>query len=160
MLRYIAILTILTSASLTAEVTSDPVIAAKEFYRNHANFHCTDPTAIRDLITPRFYKDLKSEYDMNLKGEVGFMDAVPWTDAQDGEIHPPITFTCVSNSGKNAEVKMRYIFFIDKNRSWPQTVILKLESDPTSSKWLISDLITPRSGSLVDCIEKYHEKYP
>jgi hypothetical protein len=159
MLRYFAILIILTSASLTAKVTSDPVVAAKAFYSNHPDFHYTDPSGIRDLITPRFFKALKSESAVP-KGELGAIDADPWTDAQDGDIHPPITFTCVSNSGKAAKVEMRYIFFLDKNHSWPQTVILKLEKDPNSTKWLISDLTTPHGGSLVDLIEKYHEKFP
>lgn len=159
MLRYIAILTILTSATLTAEVTSNPMIAANDFYRTHANFHCTDPSAIRDRITPRFFKALKSEFAVP-KGELGAIEADPWTDAQDGEIHPPVTFTCLSNSSKKASVQMSYIFFIDKNRSWLQTVIINLEKDPTSTRWLISDLTTPHGGSLLNLIEKYHEKHP
>ena len=159
MLRYIAMFAILTSASLLAEVTSDPVTAAQEFYRNHKNFHYTDPAEIRALITPRFYKALKSEYAVP-KGELGAIEADPWTDAQDGEIHPPVTFTCISNSGNKARVKMSYIFFLDKNRSWPQSVILKLQKAPTSTKWLVSDLTTPHNGSLIDLIEKYHQKYP
>ncbi len=159
MLRKILLLSLLTSATLLAGVTSDPVQAAKDFYRSHENFYCTDPTTIRNLITPRLYHTLKAEYDAS-QGEVGAIDADPWIDAQDGEIHPPITFTCVSDSGKKATVKMSYLFFLGPTVTRPQTVLLNLEKDPTSAHWLIADLKTPHGESLIKLITHYRKKYP
>ena len=159
MVRCIAMLALLISATLNAGVPSDPVTAAKDFYKHHENFYCSNPSTIQNLITPRFYKALKRDHDA-AQGEVGAIDSVPWTDAQDGDIHPPITFTCLSNSGNRATVEMKYTFYLGKNRSWPQKVIFHLEKQSASPNWLISDLFTPRDGSLVNVIERYYKRYP
>jgi len=153
----ILVLILVMVGSGYAERSNDPVFTAKDFYKKHEDFHYTDPNTFRNEVTPEFYKALKNEYQILKKGELGSIEAVPWTDAQDGEIHPPISFKSVSDSGDKAEVKMTYLFYLDKNRSWTQSVILKLERDSLTSKWMLSDLITPRFGSLRNLINGHHK---
>jgi hypothetical protein len=133
-----------------------PAVAAKRFYRHHADFYSRDPVKIRAMVTPRFYAALEKEYACLGEGYICAVEAAPWVSAQDGDIREPITFETADKGGGEAEVRMSYTYYLSETRNWPQTVTLKLERRPGDTTWRIGDLIPPGGGSLLRQIEDWH----
>ena len=141
-----------------AQCVSDPADAAKTFYSQHPNFYCEDPKTVSDLVAPRLLAALKLEYAC-AQGEICAIEAVPWTDAQDGDVSAPITFKASDRAVSHAVVDMRYTFVLSKSERQPQRVQLKFERSDPSACWLLSDLVEPGGDSLLAQLEKWHKEY-
>lgn len=135
------------------------ISAAKAFFEQHRDFHYENPTKIVDLITPKFYAALSTEYQCTKNGEICAIDADPWIAAQDGDISKPITFRLSSATTTTAIVRMNYIFSLSKTERTPQHVVFYLERKNQNACWLITDLITPQGKSLVKSIEDWHSTH-
>jgi hypothetical protein len=136
----------------------DPAAVAKSFYSAHADFSSENPDKIKTIITPRLFDALKQEYKC-AQGQICSIEADVWTDAQDGDIGKPIDFATASNTGTKATVSMTYTFILDKKHRRKQHATLFLQRKSRTDCWLISDLQGPRSGSLVQGIEKWFKEY-
>ena len=141
-----------------AQCVSDPADAAKSFYSKHPNFYFDDPKTVSDLVAPRLLAALKLEYAC-AQGEICAVEAVPWTDAQDGDAAAPITFKALDQSVTHALVDMRYTFVMSASERRPQRVQLKFERSDPSACWLLSDLVEPSGDSLLTQLEKWHKEY-
>jgi len=139
-------------------VTDDPTELAKAFYAKHVDFHFENPAKIESIVTPRLLSALTREYKC-AKGNICAIEAVPWTDAQDGDVGKPIAFQTTENSEVQASVKMSYTFVLSKTQKRQQSVLLKFQRSSTNECWLLSDMISPRGVSLVTHIEKWHKKF-
>ncbi|HTD29478.1 MAG TPA: hypothetical protein VK660_08840 [Xanthomonadaceae bacterium] len=149
------------SASHTVDAAcaiDDPVAAAQSFYTKHAEFSSQDPTAIKALLTRRFFAALDMEYKC-AQGQECAIEADPWTDAQDGSIGDPITFATTVNADRKAVVSMTYVFILDTARRKQKHATLLLRRKSASKCWLVDDVKGPRGESLVRTIEKWHKKY-
>lgn len=139
-------------------VTDEPAESAKTFYAKHADFHFENPARIESIVTPRLLSALKREYKC-AKWNICAIEAIPWTDAQDGDVGKPITFQTTENSEVQASVKMSYTFVLSKTEKRQQSVLLKFQRSSADGCWLLSDMISPRGVSLVTHLEKWHKKF-
>ena len=139
-------------------MADDPAESARSFYANHIDFNFENPATIKDIVTPRLLSALEREYQC-ANGNICAIEAVPWTDAQDGDIGKPITFRTTENNEVLASVRMSYIFVLSKAEKRPQSVTLKFQRSSGSGCWLLSDLISPKGLSLVTHLEKWHKKF-
>lgn len=141
-----------------AQCVSDPADAAKAFYSQHPNFYYEDPKTVSDLVAPRLLAALKLEYAC-AQGDICAIEAVPWTDAQDGDVSAPITFKAMDKTVSHAVVDMRYTFVLSESERRPQRVQLKFERSAPGACWLLSDLVEPGGTSLVTQLEKWHKEF-
>ncbi len=151
-------LTMLWNTPGHAQCASDPAKVAKTLYTQHHDFYLEDPKALSALVAPRLLMSLKLEHACP-QGELCAIEAVPWTDAQDGEIVEPIYFKTVEQTAMNAVVEMRYTFVLDKSDQRQQQIHLVFERSKLSACWLLSDLVGSRGNSLVDEIERWHKEF-
>ena len=141
-----------------ARCVSAPVEAAKIFYTQHENFYFQNPKNVGALVAPRLLAALKFEYACS-QGQVCAIDAVPWTDAQDGDVAAPITFKAVEQTATHAVVEMRYTFVINESHRRQQQVHLVFERSEPSACWLLSDLVEPSGNSLVAHLENWRKDF-
>ena len=141
-----------------AQCVSDPADIAKTFYSQHPDFYYEDPKTVSDLIAPRLLAALKLEYAC-AQGDICAIEAVPWTNAQDGDVSAPITFKTSNQTVSHAVVDMRYTFVLSESQRRPQRVQLKFERSDPSACWLLSDLVEPGGDSLLTQLEKWHKEY-
>lgn len=111
------------AAPLAICVSDDPTSVAKIFFTQHAKFYFESPEKVRGLVTPRFFAALEREHKCT-RGEICAIEAVPWTDAQDGDIEKPIAFQIASRTSESAAVKMSYTFALSQTQKRPQSVSL------------------------------------
>ena len=137
---------------------AEPVDAARTFYNKHQDFHFGNPSKVEGAVSERLHNALMAEY-MCPKGDLCALETVPWTDAQDGDIGEPVTFTLVSSSKVTAVVLMHYVFVLSPTEQRPRSVKIHLERKSQNSCWVVSDLITPSGQSVVTFIENWHAKY-
>jgi hypothetical protein len=135
----------------------DPAAAAQSFYTHHTDFSSKDPTAFKDLLTPRFFAALDKEYKC-AQGDVCAIEADPWTDAQDGTIGKPVAFATTSNADGKAVVAMTYPFILNKTPH-KQHATLLLQRTSATECWQLDDVKGPRGNSLVQMIEKWHKEF-
>ena len=140
------------SILLLAALTSTPAEVAESLYRRFPDFY-VNPSAATTLLSPHFGKLLARDAACATKGVCAF-GADPWTDAQDGEISEPITFTTASQTSSSSRVRMCYLFSLSQTKSEIRCADLILERT-RSGQWLISDLLSPTSGSTVKALEDY-----
>jgi len=138
--------------------TTAPEAVAKAFYSKHANFYFEDPIKIESLIAPRLFAALSREYKC-AKGDICAIDAVPWTNAQDGDVGNPVEFRAIKSTPTQSTVRMTYPYIISKTQRRQQHVTLILERKSSSECWLFADLVPPRGKSLVESIEKWHKEF-
>lgn len=131
---------------------SEPVSAAKAFYQQHGDFYYVDPAKVKDVVTPRLFQVLATNYACSVDQECA-LDSDPWVDAQDGDIAEPITFDLGDHATGQATVVMHYIFTLSASDQTPQQVALKLQQ--SGQCWQVDDMITPRGKSLVDEITQW-----
>ena len=138
-----------------AVLQSDPNTAAKSFFTDHYDFYYEDPTSCKALLTPRFFRVLKREYDaLALTGGIGALNCDPWMDAQDGYISKPYRFETLKNDHSEATVRFNYTFTLGPKSSHPQSVLLKLQRSSSSGGWQLADFIMPNNESLVELFER------
>jgi hypothetical protein len=138
--------------------TTAPEAVAKAFYSKHANFHFEDPIKIRSLITPRLFAALSKEYKCS-KGEICAIEAVPWTNAQDGDVGNPVELQAIKSTATQSTVRMTYPYILSKTQQRQQHATLILERKSPSECWLFADLLPPRGESLVESIEKWFKEF-
>lgn len=141
-----------------AQCVADPADAAKAFYSQHPNFYYENPKTVSDLVAPRLLAALKLEYAC-AQGDICAIEAVPWTDAQDGDVSAPIIFKAMDKTVSHAVVDMRYTFVLSESERRQQSVKLKFERREAGACWLLSDLIEPGGDSLLAQLEKWHKEY-
>ncbi|HJW05693.1 MAG TPA: hypothetical protein VJ527_04280 [Rhodanobacter sp.] len=151
-------LTMLWSSSGYPRCVSNPVKVAKTFYTQHHDFYFEDPKTVSAFVAPRLLASLKLEHACQ-QGELCAIEAVPWTNAQDGEIAEPVTFKAAEQTGTHAVVEMRYIFVVNESNRRPQQVHLIFERSEPGACWLLSDLVGPGGNSLVAHIEHWHKEF-
>lgn len=137
---------------------NDPAAVAKAFYFKHADFHTGNPARLKGIVTPRLLAALDREHKC-ASGQICAIEAVPWTDAQDGEIDNPVAFKTIENTGTRAAARMDYSFVVSETRRRPQHVKLLLERSSSTECWFVADLMGPRGKSLLESIEKWHKEY-
>jgi hypothetical protein len=125
----------------------EPVVAAKTFYQQHADFYYVDPNKLTDVVTPRLLKVLAANYACSVDQECA-LDSDPWVDAQDGDIAEPVTFDLGDHTADQATVIVHYVFALSATEHEPQQVALKLQR--VDQCWRVDDMTTPRGKSLVD----------
>lgn len=124
---------------------SEPLLAAKAFYQQHADFYYVDPAKLTDVVTPRLLKILATNYACSVDQECA-LDSDPWVDAQDGDIAEPVTFDLGDHTADQVTVIMHYIFTLSTTDRQAQQVALKLQQ--SGQCWRVDDMITPRGKSL------------
>ena len=133
----------------------DPAIAAKHLFSSHYGFYYKDPNRCRALLTPRLYHALKRHYDaFESTRQIGALDCDPWTNAQDGEISNPYTFTTLNARDSEAVVRFKYTFALGPETPLVQSVLMKFQRPAAGQGWLLSDLIMPNNESLVELLER------
>lgn len=155
MRRFLTALLLFASLPALAGSQCDPGSAvpfAQAFYQKHYNFYASDPKAIRALLTPPFFKQVKREYDcMKKEGECN-LDYDPWLGAQDGEIGKPVNFAVRSQDVNGTVVAMTYMgeaFGVEPSaKPVKHIVLLKLKPAAAPGCWQLDDLVTPVGGSL------------
>lgn len=135
--------------------SQDATQAAEYFYHNHANFYFEDLPSARSLVAPRLLSALKREYTCP---ELCAIEAVPWLDAQDGEVAEPIAFDTVETGPTRALIVMEYFYHLGPGSSFnrKQKVYLEFERKDAGQCWLLSDLVSPSGISLVNMLEAWH----
>ena len=151
-------LTILWSNPGYARCVSDPAKVAKTIYTQHHDFYFEYPKTVSTFVAPRLLAALKLEHACP-QGELCAIEAVPWTDAQDGEIAEPITFKAVKQTATQAVVEMRYTFVLNESDRRQQQVHLVFDRSKPGACWLLSDLVGPSGNSLVALIEHWHKEF-
>lgn len=137
---------------------ADPARVAKTFYTQHHDFYVEVPETVGAFVTPRLLAALRLEHACP-QGELCAIEAVPWTDAQDGDIAEPITFKAVEQTATQAVVDMRYTFVLNDSDRRQQQVHLVFERSEPGGCWLLSDLLGPAGNSLVAHIEHWHKQF-
>ena len=137
---------------LFLSVASTPAEAAESLYRKFPDFY-VNPNAATTVLTPHLSKLLARDAACASESVCAF-GADPWTDAQDGDIVEPITFTTVLQTSSSARVRMCYLFSLGQAQSEIRCTDLILDRASTG-QWLISDLLSPMSGSIVKALEAY-----
>ena len=133
----------------------DPSAAAKNFFTNHYGFYHEDPSLRRALLTPRFFRALKHEYDnCTTSGMIGALDCDPWTNAQDGNVSEPFVFKTIKSQNSESTVRFDYTFTLGPKIARPQFVLLKFQSASPDANWKLADFITPNHESLIDLLER------
>jgi hypothetical protein len=133
----------------------EPNAAAQNFFTGHYDFYYEDPTSCKALLTPRFYRALKHEYEaLSNTGQIGALDCDPWINAQDGSISEPLSFETLKKDHSEASVRFNYTFRLGPKSARAQSVLLKFQRSPASAGWELADFIMPNSESLIDHLEK------
>ncbi len=134
---------------------SDPGVAAKNLFKSHYDFYYEDPTLFEELLTPRLFRTLKHQYDEFERTRlIGALDRDPWTNAQDGEISQPYSFTTLKAQDSEAVVRFQYLFVLGPKSRIPQSVLMKFERPTSGATWQFSDLIMSNNESLVGLLER------
>lgn len=152
------VLALLWSNHGYARCVSAPADAAKTFYAQHQNFYSENPKNLGALVAPRLLAALEFEYACS-DGDVCAIEAVPWTDAQDGTIAAPIAFKAVEQTAAHAVIEMRYIFTLGAEHRRQQRVQLVFDRSEPSACWLLSDLLEPSGSSLLAQIENWRKEF-
>jgi hypothetical protein len=133
----------------------DPSLAAKEFFTSHYDFYYEDPARFKALITPRLYRALKHHHDaFDRTRQIGALDRDPWTNAQDGEISKPYSFTTLKAQESEAVVRFQYLFVSDPKNRITQSVLMNFERPTPGETWLFCDLIMSNNESLLRLLER------
>jgi len=143
---------------LTSCAGGDARSAAQRFFAAHARFYAENPARIRELVTPRFFAALERE-NKCAEGAVCAIEAVPWTDAQDGNMEKPITFQVKNLTAEHATVEMRYVFALSRRQKQSQRVLLLMERHAADRCWLVADLVGPRGKSFIAHLEAWHREF-
>lgn len=144
-----------TQAAPQAVLLPNPSAAAKRFFTCHYGFYYEDPSRCKTMLTPRFFRALKHEYDScTTKRQVGALDSDPWTDAQDGNVSEPFVFTTIKSGNSEATVCFNYTFTLGPKICRPQFVLLKFDRTAPAANWELADFITPNHESLVELLER------
>ena len=142
-------------AALSGRLQPDPSIAAQEFFTRHYDFYYEDPARCEALLTPRLYRALKHHYDaFESTRQVSALDCDPWTNAQDGEISKPYTFTTLKAGKSEAVVRFKYTFATGSDRTASQTVLLTFQRLSPGAVWQAADFIMPNDASLLELLER------
>jgi hypothetical protein len=156
-LFIISLLAIISSNSYAACLGSDPITAAKVFYKKHQDFYYAKPSKNQGFLSTRLQQALASEYRCK-DGVICALDFDPWTDAQDGDIGDPKSFKLISNSHNKAEVLMSYQFVLDQSRIEPKSLKIMLELQNQERCWVVSDLVSPSGHSVLATLETWQAK--
>ncbi|GGY85645.1 hypothetical protein GCM10011613_33140 [Cellvibrio zantedeschiae] len=132
---------------------------ARDFFTFHRDFYYSEPSKVKNLLSPEFYNILENEYKCKSKGELCAIETDPWVSAQDGEIVEPISFIITSQAALSASVKVNYLFVLSKRQKENRAVTLQLLKLNNSSCWLLADLITPKEGSLKKYVQAWQSEY-
>lgn len=150
--------TLSNAAVLAPCANDDPASVARGFFTDHAKFYFDSPENVRGLVTPRFFAALERE-NTCAQGQLCALEAVPWTDAQDGDVEKPIAFQIANRTAENATVKMSYTFALSRKQKRAQSVSLLLARSPSNGCWLVADLVGPKGKSLVSHLEAWHKTF-
>ena len=153
-----SLLTLIDASANAMCVTGNPAEAAQTFYAGHANFLSETPKGLRGIVGSRLLALLYLEYDCP-KGELCAIDADPWTDTQDGKITEPLTYKVLKNSANKATVQMGYLFEIGEGPLLEKHALMEFERSAERSCWMLSDVIGPNEGSLLQHLARWHTKY-
>ena len=159
---FFALLLLSACRSATRDTTaigdalqSDPSIAAKRFFAGHYDFYYEDPSPSEAVLTPRFFRILRQNYDaFTITGQIGALDRDPWINAQDGHVSEPYKFKTLKVYNSESVVRFEYKFALGPKLSLPQSVLMKFQRSSSSGVWQLADFIMPNSESLVDLLER------
>lgn len=133
----------------------EPAEAGKIFFNGHSDFYCKDPVLCKRLLTERFFRILKHEYDScAVTGQMGALDCDPWTNAQEGHVSEPFSFQTIENKNSEAIVRFNYTFTLGPKSSLNQSVFLKFQRASLNERWKLADFIMPNHESLVELLER------
>ncbi len=134
---------------------SEPSRAARSFFTGYYDFYYEDPTLCKKLLTQRFFRILKQQYDsFKVTGQMGPLDCDPWINAQEGHVSEPFSFQTIENNNSEATVRFNYRLTLSPKSSLSQSVLLKLQRASPSASWKLADFIMPNHESLVDLLER------
>ena len=147
-------------------VADGPLDTARWIYANQPGFASYElPQSFRyeeRFLSPELLDLLETEWKcQGIEEGICALESDSWTNAQDGEVLPPIAFDLVSTTASQATVRMSFRFgWSDVNTPKPVAAqaTLSLAKDATSSCWLLVDLVGREGRSLVKQIQSY--RYP
>jgi hypothetical protein len=161
--RILATFLLFGSASAFATcVANGPVATGEWIYRNHREFYLTNTQGVSALLTKEFYALLARDWRCESSGDICAIDAVPWTNAQDGEALPPIRFELLKSSGNAAMVAMHYQFGWKDSGApapVPRTAVLRLRRAASNGCWLLDDLVGGNGWSMREQFVKFKRFY-
>jgi len=133
----------------------DPSRAAEKFFTSYYDFYYEDPARCEALLTTRLYRALKHHYDaFESKRQIDALDCDPWTNAQDGEICKPHSFTTLKAGQAEAVVRFNYTLALGPENRITQSVLMIFQRSASGPMWQFSDLVMPNNASLVALLER------
>ena len=129
---------------------------ARNLYENYYDFYWKEIPGLSDYVTSDFYVSLLTEIKCK---EVCAIEAVPWLDAQEGEVSEPIGFKLEAETELESSVIMSYVFYLSETQKKPQTVHFIFFREAGDKPWKLSDFITPGGNSLRKQIDNWHKEY-
>jgi len=98
---------------------------------------------------------LKHKYDdLERTRLIGALDRDPWTNAQDGEISQPYSFTTLKAGKAEAVVRFNYTLALGPENRITQSVLMIFQRSASGAIWQFSDLVMPNNASLVALLER------
>jgi len=138
-----------------ALVQLEPSIAANAFFTWHYDFYFEDPTLREGLLTQRFFRVLKHNYDTETAaGQIGALNCDPWINSQDGNISEPFGFKTIQSKNSEATVRFDYTFVFGPKNSVRQSVLMKFQRSSSTASWRLADFVMPNHESLLDLLER------
>ena len=156
-LLLIIILSLATSLAIAECHAPDPVGTVRWIYQFHPEFYVYQ-NGSHDFLSKELMNLLEAAW--KCEKETGYqcgLDAVPWTNAQDGEILGMPSFRLASSTKYTAMVHMAFKF--DWNETSPPLTngaeIFMVRSQ-NSSCWVLDDLIGPKKRSMKRQLRSSH----
>ena len=147
---------VLIGAEPKAIAHEDVEEIARDVYENYYDFYWKEIPGFSDYVTSDFYASLLKEWKCK---EVCAIEAVPWLDAQDGEVSEPVTYKLEAETELESSVKMSYVFYLSETQKKTQFVNLLFFRESGDKPWKLADFITPRGNSLKKQIVEWHKEY-